>query len=139
MRKKISYIFIIIGIILIFYPIIGKIISKINQNYVIDKYIENIIQMDDEEMKDLKKKYELSGINCNGEMLGYIEINKINVRLPIYEGTADKVLLKGIGHIENSDLPKKNYKYHCILFKRLHACNIIAKMVALAVCHYKLQ
>ena len=37
--------------------------------------------------------------------MGYIDIPKINVYLPIYEGTSDEVLLQGIGHLKNTSLP----------------------------------
>ncbi len=40
-----------------------------------------------------------------GESLGYITIPKIDVNLPIYEGTSDDVLLKGVGHLEGSSYP----------------------------------
>lgn len=40
-----------------------------------------------------------------GGCLGYIDIPKINVYLPIYEGTSDEVLLQGIGHLKNTSLP----------------------------------
>ena len=40
-----------------------------------------------------------------GVCLGYIDIPKINVYLPIYEGTNDEVLLQGIGHLKNTSLP----------------------------------
>jgi len=35
--------------------------------------------------------------------------------LPIYEGTADKTLNKGIGHLEKTSLPTNNYAYHSVL------------------------
>ena len=34
--------------------------------------------------------------------MGYVEIPKINVKLPIYHGTSEDVLSRGVGHIENS-------------------------------------
>ena len=38
-----------------------------------------------------------------GEMIGYIKVEKIGVNLPIYDGTEDKVLLKGIGRMNLSN------------------------------------
>ena len=49
-------ILIIIGILLIFYPVIGKFVSKIGQTSAIEKYKEKIIQMDDEEKENIRKK-----------------------------------------------------------------------------------
>lgn len=51
-----------------------------------------------------KDENELNLIDISN-CLGYIEIPKINVYLPIYEGTSDEVLLKGIGHLKNTSLP----------------------------------
>lgn len=38
-------------------------------------------------------------------VMGYIEIPKIQVYLPIYHGTGNAVLEQGIGHLEGSSLP----------------------------------
>ena len=38
-------------------------------------------------------------------IMGYIDISKINVYLPIYHGSSDEVLEKGTGHIEQTTLP----------------------------------
>ena len=51
-----------------------------------------------------KGKSKLQSLNT-GECLGYIDIPKINVYLPIYEGTSDEVLLQGVGHLKNTSLP----------------------------------
>ena len=53
-------------------------------------------------------------LNING-MMGYIEIPKINVRLPIYHGVSDEVLQKGIGHMEGSALPIGGNDGHVLL------------------------
>lgn len=115
MKKTTNIICIIIGILLICYPFIGKILSKINQTSVIEKYKDNIIQMDDEEKEELKDFYLSSNLSSIEEMIGYIEIPKIKVYLPIYEGTSDKVLLKGIGHLEGTQLPISSGGYHSVL------------------------
>ena len=36
----------------------------------------------------------------NVGVMGYVEIPKINVKLPIYHGTSEDVLSRGVGHIE---------------------------------------
>jgi len=59
-----------------------------------------------QELKNQYKMYNEKGKNLDaGNCLGYIDIPKINVYLPIYEGTSDKVLLQGIGHLKNTSLP----------------------------------
>lgn len=50
-----------------------------------------------------------------GESLGYITIPKIDVNLPIYSGTSDDVLAKGVGHMEQSSYPLGGESTHCVL------------------------
>ena len=51
----------------------------------------------------------------NVGVMGYVEIPKINVKLPIYYGTSEDVLSRGVGHIENSSLPVGGKGTHSIL------------------------
>ena len=37
--------------------------------------------------------------------MGYVEIPKIDVNLPIYHGTGDDSLDRGVGHLLGSSLP----------------------------------
>ena len=48
-------------------------------------------------------------------MMSYIEIPKIDVRLPIYHGTSDAALMAGVGHLESSSLPVGGQDAHCVL------------------------
>lgn len=50
-----------------------------------------------------------------GAMIGYIEIPKADIYLPIYYGTSDDVLNKGVGLIENSSLPVAGESSHALL------------------------
>lgn len=50
-----------------------------------------------------------------GEILGYISIPKINIELPIYEGTTIDNLEKGVTHMENTSLPNGKVGTHCVL------------------------
>lgn len=57
-----------------------------------------------------------SMLNLNGDgIMGYIEIPKINVHLPIYHGTGDSSLSKGVGHLLGSSLPVGGESTHSIL------------------------
>ena len=38
-------------------------------------------------------------------MIGYLKIDRIGVELPIYHGTSEDVLNKGVGHLEGSSTP----------------------------------
>lgn len=64
-----------------------------------------------EAMVDYKAQLNIAG---NGTM-GYVEIPKINVNLPIYHGTDNDSLERGIGHLLGSSLPVGGPSTHSIL------------------------
>ena len=49
------------------------------------------------------------------DMIGYLKIDRIGVELPIYHGTSDSVLNKGVGHLEGSSLPVGGENTHCVM------------------------
>lgn len=61
-----------------------------------------------------EKEYQ-NILNIKDGMMGYIEIPKINVKLPIYHGTDKVTLEKGIGHLKNSTLPIGGKGTHSVL------------------------
>lgn len=133
------------GVLLLFYPAINNIIFVYNQKQVIDSYNSNIVNLDAQVvngMKDEAKKYNdalsqavkdeevklnqseeaVSGnlsyselLNVENEQIGYIVIEKIGLNQPIFHGTTDAVLEKGIGHMENTSLPVGGESTHCVL------------------------
>ena len=48
-------------------------------------------------------------------IMGYIDIPKLSIHLPIYHGTSASVLDKGIGHLVGSSLPIGGEGTHCVL------------------------
>lgn len=50
-----------------------------------------------------------------GEAMGYVEIDKIDVRLPIYHGTSEDVLSEGAGHMSNTSLPGGGESTHSVI------------------------
>ena len=73
-----------------------------------DPFDPDAFQTDDEEYASL--------LNLSGDgIMGYIEIPKIDVLLPIYHGTSDAVLEQGIGHLQNSSLPVGGAGTHAVL------------------------
>lgn len=48
-------------------------------------------------------------------LMGYVVIPKINVNLPIYHGTSEEVLQKGVGHLQNTSLPVGGESTHAVL------------------------
>lgn len=49
------------------------------------------------------------------EMIGHIEIPKINQDLPVYAGTSEEVLQKGAGHLEGTSLPVGGKSTHTVI------------------------
>ena len=48
-------------------------------------------------------------------IMGYITIPKIQVQLPIYHGTSEGILQKGVGHLTGSSLPIGGAGHHAVL------------------------
>lgn len=141
--KKIRVIFCVIifmtGLGIASYPFISNLVAQRHASQVVKDYETNVEEMDEEKidaMKEAAKKYneQLSNVvsvddeNENneqgesyvdllniGESLGYITIPKINVNLPIYNGTSQDVLSKGVGHMEQSSYPLGGESTHCVL------------------------
>ena len=129
----ISIIMFIIGICIFFYPTISNYIANKNYEKVINNYENKSSEVTKEDLakeyeKAVKYNNSLVGdpvydpfipgtgysipdnyeevLNIAGDsIMGYIEIPKISLRIPIYHGSSEKTLEKGIGHIETSALP----------------------------------
>ncbi len=55
-------------------------------------------------------------LNAAGDgIMGYIEIPKIDIKIPIYHGTEDEVLSKGAGHLYGSSLPVGGEGTHAVI------------------------
>lgn len=55
-------------------------------------------------------------LNTTGDgIMGWIEIPAIQVTLPIYHGTSEKILLKGAGHLEGTSLPTGGVDTHTVI------------------------
>ena len=63
---------------------------------------------------DVPGYYDALSVMDNG-MIGYLEIDRIGVELPIYHGTSDAVLNKGVGHLEGSSLPVGGENTHSVM------------------------
>lgn len=124
------------GIGLILYPKVSDFINRIHSSHAIQDFIVDMEDLSDEEMRKqlayaeeynqrvlngvyadvgnrLKDYYEILDF-ANG-MMGYIEIEKIDVELPIYHGVSADVLSKGVGHIPQSTFPIGGKGYHPVL------------------------
>ena len=67
--------------------------------------------LDEDEEKDYKEQLDIgtSGI------MGYIDIPKIDVMLPIYHGIEESILQVAVGHIPGTSLPVGGKGSHCVV------------------------
>lgn len=135
-------IFILTGILIMFYPVITNYINSTKSSQVIKSYATNVSSQNEDYKKSMLNKAreynsKLSGrtivdvfsntadteqqgysdiLNISGDgIMGYIEIPKIDVKTPIYHGTSAKVLQKGVGHLKDSSFPIGGESTHTIL------------------------
>ncbi|MDD6406262.1 MAG: class C sortase [Clostridiales bacterium] len=140
--KKIKIIFAIImivtGIGIFSYPFISNALSNHNASVAVEEYDKNVSTMQKEDIDALKKAAEsynsqlqsAEDKNAQGEgvansgyvdlvqlgdAIGYISIPKIDIDLPIYEGTSDDVLTHGIGHLSDTSYPVGGASTHSAL------------------------
>lgn len=140
-RLKLGFaaLMILSGIGVASYPVISNMVAQRHASTAIQNYDETVHSMDTEKLdaaKEAARRYneqlgsaldrdaagEAEDTSTSyvdlidvGESLGYITIPKIDVNLPIYEGTSDDVLLKGVGHLEGSSYPLGGESTHSVL------------------------
>ena len=65
-------------------------------------------------MTDAQKEEYNRMLTVDGtDVMGYISIPKIHVKLPVYHGTEEVVLQSSIGHLEPTSLPVGGKSSHC--------------------------
>ena len=58
----------------------------------------------------------MSCLNLLGDgMMGYVEVPKINIKIPIYHTTDEEVLEQAAGHLEGSSLPVGSENTHAVI------------------------
>ena len=131
----------LIGVAVLLYPIISRFYYKIDSNDQVEVFNEGKSKLEKEEIQrriGLAKAYNdsLSGAPAKDpfeekryeegkkeyarmleveEMIGHVEIPKINQDLPIYAGTSEDILQKGVGHLEGTSLPIGGNNTHTVL------------------------
>ena len=125
MKKIISNILFVIGIVICMTPVILNIFSRNEQKGIINSYKQQVSTMDSDEIeKELEKaqlyneyQYEMQQGNKPEEEPNYDEIlaqndfmctlsiPKINLELPVHHDTSTEVLAKALGHIKGTSLP----------------------------------
>ncbi len=139
----IAIIFIIVGTGIFLYPSISNYFAEKNHVEAIRNYDKMVVKIGEDSLKKEKEKAQtynenLSGdpvhdpfvlgsgyalpenykevLNISGDgIMGYIQIPKISVDLPIYHGTSEEVLEKGVGHIQNTSVPIGGNSTHSVL------------------------
>ena len=129
-----------LGVIL--YPLIANYLSEKNRSLIETQYTEAIEQMDTTALDEARAEAEeynktlvtipekpftkdalikaaesydtLLNVREDG-LMGYVEIPAIGVNLPIYHGTEESTLDRGVGHLLGSSLPVGGTATHCVL------------------------
>ena len=135
-RLVFAIIMIISGMGIMSYPFVSNAVAERNATVAIQDYSNAVEAMDQEKLDALKEAAKAYNQQLNtvmshgnegvtgtsyadiigiGESLGYITIPRINVNLPIYEGTDEAVLSKGVGHMAQTSYPLGGESTHCVL------------------------
>lgn len=129
-----------VGLAVLLYPSVSEYVSSLNYRRTIEDYGRSVGKMDDAarlndmdaarawndelsrvsgrigSLSDEQKERYLKLLDPTGTgMMGYVEIGKLNIYLPIYHGTEEETLHGGIGHVEGSSLPIGGEGTHAIL------------------------
>ena len=142
MRKHKTVIFLtlgfLVGICILLYPAFSDFWNSKTQSRAISDYESVLDNLDENEYsaiferahaynkalyetnyplmdyKNVPGYYDTLRITDN-DMIGYLKIDRIGVELPIYHGTSDDVLNRGVGHLEGSSLPIGGENTHSIM------------------------
>ena len=139
----IAILFILGGVIIFAYPNISNYLAEKNHVEAIRTYHEVVSNLSEETIDEEFKTAQIYNENLAGDPVhdpfvegsGYalpsnyvealnvsndgvmasIEIPKIKVNLPIYHGTSEETLTKGVGHIQSTSLPIGGISTHSVL------------------------
>lgn len=135
-RRIISFLLVLIGIGCLLYPLVSNYINGLQHTYTFNIY-EKVVAEQEDYSKEFAACYEYnrqlrrqsdrfveteermdeyqSLLNISQGMMGYIEIPKINVHLPIFHGSSKAELSQGVGHLFGSSLPVGGIGTHSVL------------------------
>ena len=126
--NAIMFLVLIVGVAVVAYPTVSDYINSKFQTRAVNNYKQTVEKMPSEEIQKIKVAAQLYNqalykkqstgtdtaakfnydelLNPNGNgLMAYIIIPSIDVDLPIYHGTEERVLTSAIGHMEESSLP----------------------------------
>lgn len=129
----------LVGIGLLLYPTVSNWWNEMHSSKTIDDYQSLVYSLDAEQSEILYQgaaafnKYIVSHpdrwhlleedlaiyektLDVTGTgIMGYLDVPKIGIEMPIYHGTEEEVLQLGVGHMEGSTLPIGGPGTHCVL------------------------
>lgn len=137
-------VFLAAGYVTLNYPVLGTLYNQIREGKVMDSYDNAVQTMDEGKRKKYWKEaeeYNAMLVKENPQLsdafsqeakksdsaynhvldmedsgvMGALEIPKISLYLPIYHGTSEEVLEKGVGHLEGSSIPIGGKNTHAVL------------------------
>lgn len=129
-----------VGLAVLLYPTISDYVNERHQSHAIATYNEAVAQVKPEDYSAYRQAAQAYNAALTAEtanryvlddaqlaqynslldvggtgMMGYIEIERIGVNLPIYHGVDEAVLQVGAGHIPGSSLPVGGAGTHSVL------------------------
>lgn len=134
----------LLGFAVMFYPTVSNWVHEQTASYAISDYLDRVSAKDADESAAMFAQASAYNATLTGDvqsfmiaeeneqnnvqdatywdtfddlnsMIGVIEIPTIGVSLPIYHGTDESVLQKGVGHLEGSALPTGEIGNHTVL------------------------
>lgn len=143
MKKRLTDILVVLlllaGFSLLLYPTVSDYLNSRSQAGAISSYSESVSALTKEDyssffdaaeaynesLKKNRARYSPTGeeseryrslLDASGTgIMGYVEIPSIKVMLPIYHGTDESAMQKGVGHVEGSSLPTGGLGTHAVL------------------------
>lgn len=124
---------------MLLYPTVADYWNEKHTTHAMTSYIENLARVTPEDYKRMwkeaqeynedllargstyalddamRERYESCLDPVGDGMIGYIDIGKIDVMLPIYHGTGDDVIQMGVGHLDWTSLPCGGVGTHSVL------------------------
>ena len=129
----------LIGLALLLYPAISNYVNTRHQSHAVASYEKDVLKLKPEDYTPILQAaqdynttlldnpdrflqteeeaavYQALLNPTNSGIMGYVEISKIGVKLPIYHGTDESVLQVGAGHVEGTSLPVGGAGTHCAI------------------------
>ena len=129
----VMFLILVVGLAVLLYPTASNLISQYTAHTEIYTYNTAVNKLDTTEIDNLYKQavdYNRALAEGNSEVLsavsyekllsvtdaiGYVDIPKLSIYLPIYHGTEEEALKNGVGHMSGTSLPVGGTDTHSIL------------------------